>query len=268
MSDPQDRPSGRFVWYELMTTDAAAAEAFYRAVIGWEASPAGQPDKPYTLFRVPGAPGEGEAGAEAAGLLTLPEEARARGARPGWVGYVAVDDVDGCAARVTAAGGQIRHPPTDIPGVGRFAVAADPQGAVFVLFATTREPPPPRAPGAPGHVSWRELVTSDREAGFAFYAGLFGWTKDRAIPMGLFGSYQLFAAEGEVLGGMMTRPPMVPASFWIYYIQVDGLAEAVARLRAAGGMVVNGPHQVPGGTWVVQALDPQGALFALVSARA
>jgi predicted enzyme related to lactoylglutathione lyase len=90
------------------------------------------------------------------------------------------------------------------------------------------------------------------------------------MDMGPMGTYQLFktSAGGESIGGIMTKPPNIPAPFWTYYFQVDGIQAAAARITAAGGSVINGPMEVPGGSWVVQALDPQGAMFALVSAKA
>src|ERR1700731_5084121 len=115
--------NGKFVWYDLMTTDTKAAEAFYRSVVGWDAKDSGMPET-YTLLSA----GPVMVG----GLMPIPKDAQ--GMRPCWSGYVAVDDVDAYAQRVTAAGGTVQRPPTDIPGVGRFAVVADPQGAVFLLF--------------------------------------------------------------------------------------------------------------------------------------
>ena len=252
---------GSFVWYELMTTDAAAAEPFYRGVIGWSARDAGYPGMPYTLFSV------GEA--QVAGMMTLPKEARDAGAGPGWMGYVAVDDVDADAARVAKAGGTVHRAPADIPGVGRFAVVSDPQQAVFVLFkglpGMSAPPAPANMPGYPG---WRELYAVDGAAAFEFYSGLLGWTKADAMDMGPMGVYQMFAVGGETIGGMITKPPNIPAPFWTYYFQVEGIAAAAARIKTGGGTVINGPMQVPGGSWILQALDPQGALFALVSPNA
>ena len=120
------------------------------------------------------------------------------GAPPCWTGYVGVDDVDRTASRVVDAGGSIDHGPETIPGVGRFAVVADPQGARFVLFAwlEERDPPPPPAPR--GHVQWHELYAGDRESAFAFYASLFGWTKVDAISIGPMGIYQTFGQNGKV----------------------------------------------------------------------
>ena len=253
-------PARPFVWYELMTSDATAAEAFYRSVIGWQTADAGMPGMKYTLLSV------GESAI--AGLMDLPAEARAAGARPGWLGYIAVDDVDARLAQVLQAGGAMHHPAQDIPGVGRFATVADPQGAVFCLFKGLSEQAPPQpAAGTPGTIGWRELYAGDLASAWLFYSTLFGWTKDEAIDMGERGIYQLFAAGGPAIGGMMTRPSEVPQPCWLYYISVDAIDAAAARVTAAAGQVVNGPMEVPGGSWIVQCLDPQGAMFAMVAPK-
>lgn len=250
---------GKFVWYELMTSDTKAAEAFYSAILGWSAQDAGTPDMSYTLF---------SAGSiQVAGLMAVPEEARKAGAQPGWTGYVAVEDVDASAARIAEAGGRVHHGPADIPGVGRFAVVADPQGAALVVFHSTSEAPASVPNDKPGYAGWRELHAADREAAFAFYSAQFGWSKAEAVDMGPMGIYQLVAAGGETFGGMMTKPETEPKPFWLYYFNVEAIDAAVLRVKAAGGQVVNGPQQVPGGTFIVHGLDPQGVLFALSGPR-
>ena len=251
---------GRFVWYELMTTDVPAAEAFYRQVIGWNTSRPGVGSPDYVVFQA------GETGV--AGLAPAPADALAMGARPAWVGYVCVDDVDASADQLLKAGGKVHRAPADIPGVGRFAVVADPQDAMFMLFTPdarmATDPPPAPAPDTPGTFSWRELFSSDREGAFAFYSGLFGWTKDKAYDMGAMGPYQTVDdSTGVAVIGMMTRPPHVPVSYWHYYMQVDSVGAAIDRIKAAGGQVLMGPQQVPTGTWVAAAIDPQGAYFGV-----
>jgi predicted enzyme related to lactoylglutathione lyase len=251
-----------FVWYELMTSDAAAAEAFYRQVIGWSTADAGMPGVAYTLL---------SAGATVvAGLMALPQAACDAGARPGWTGYVSVDDVDAMAARLQQAGGKVHRPPEDIPGVGRFATVADPHGAVFCLFKGVPEEQPLQPPvGTSGTIGWHELYAGDLDSAWAFYSALFGWAKDQAIDMGPMGTYQLFAASpgSPAIGGMMTRPPQVPQPCWLYYVAVEAIDAAAARITAAGGQVVSGPMEVPGGSWIVQGLDPQGAMFAMVAPK-
>jgi len=203
------------------------------------------------------------------GLMQMPEEARKNGARPAWVGYVHVDDVDAKAEEVKKEGGTVHRGADDIPGVGRFAVVADPQGAVFLLFKNAGGPDrPDAAPGTPGHVGWHELHATERESAFGFYAGLLGWTKGEAHDMGPMGFYQLFATGGPPVGGMLTRMEGMPGPFWLYYFNVDAIDAAVGRVTDAGGKVMNGPHQVPGGSWIAQCTDPEGVMFAMVGPRA
>jgi predicted enzyme related to lactoylglutathione lyase len=254
---PRTEPSS-FKWYELMTTDTDAAITFYRRVIGWEAKDSGLPGPAYTILSV-GASGVG-------GVLRLTQEMCEGGACPCWVGYIAVDDVDAYAARVTAAGGKVIREPADIAGVLRFAVVADPYGAAFVLFrGMSPQAMVPATAGMQGTIGWHELHAGDGVGAFAFYSRLFGWTKADTLDMGPMGVYQTFAAGGEAVGGMMTRVPEMPATTWLYYIYVDGIDAAVARATEAGGKLLMGPHPVPGGQWIAQLLDPQGAMFAMMS---
>jgi uncharacterized protein len=87
------------------------------------------------------------------------------------------------------------------------------------------------------------------------------------MDMGPMGIYQMFAFGGEAIGGMMTKPPSMPAPCWMYYFNVDGIDAAKARVETGGGAILNGPMEVPGGHWIVQCRDPQGAMFCLVAPR-
>lgn len=251
---------GKFVWYDLMTSNTREAESFYRTVMGWDAKDSGLADRAYTIFSSGTTP--------VCGLMALTDEARAMGVPSCWSGYVGVDDVDGFVARIKAAGGAVHHPPEDIPAVGRFAVVADPQGAVFLLFRGAGErQDADDAATAPGHIGWHELYAGELDGAFAFYADLFGWTRADAVDMGGMGVYQLFATGGAPVGGMMAKLPSMPAPFWLYYFNVDAIDAAVERVNRAGGSIINGPHEVPGGSWIVQCLDPQRAMFALVAPK-
>ncbi len=252
---------GRFTWYELMTTDTSAAAAFYGAVAEWGTQDASMAEMQYTLFTSAGAP--------VCGLMQQPDAVRASGILPIWFGYVTVDDVDATTDQVRQLGGSVHVEPRDIPGVGRFSMIADPQGAAIGLLRWADDKTAVAAPPqTPGRVGWNELLAVDWPQAFEFYRGLFGWTKAEAVDIGEMGTYQLFSAGDHPIGGMFTKPPMVPVPYWLYYVAVTDIDAAVARVQAAGGLVVNGPMQVPGGSWIVQAKDPQGAMFALVGSRA
>ena len=224
---------GNFVWYELMTTDTKAAQAFYADVVGWKAQDAGMPGMDYTLFY---------AGSDmAAGLMEQPEDARKMGAPPSWLGYVGVDDVDAATAKAKGLGATVYVEPRDIPNVGRFSVIADPQMAVIPLFTPSGPRQDPPQPGTPGRTGWHELWAADWEKDFAFYAEMFGWQKADAVDMGPMGTYQLFGKGGPAIGGMFNKPPEVPACFWLYYFNVPDIDAAGERVKSAGGEVVNGP---------------------------
>lgn len=257
--------NGQFFWHELMTSDPQAALAFYTDVVGWTTMNFGS-DGDYTLV-------VGSAG-PLGGVMAIPPEAKDCGMTPWWGGYIGSADVDADAARLAAAGGSIKRAPEDIPGVGRFAVIGDPGGATFMLLKGSSPdgmaPPPPNAPG---HVGWNELYAGNFDADLAFYTGQFGWTLGDAMDMGDMGSYQLVSQTGgsdfpSMDAGIMPRPDVMPVPLWLFYFTVGDIDAAVERVSAGGGTLLNGPMEVPGGSWIIQALDPQGAMFALVGTRA
>jgi hypothetical protein len=247
-----------FVWYELMTTDAAAAKAFYVKVVGWNTLDMPMPGMTYTLLRI----GETQVG----GLMAMPQDARQAGMKSAWMGYVGVGDADAAAAKVKRLGGNIMKGPEDIPNVGRFAVAADPQGAVFNLFKPSQSGQ--RVVSSdPGHIGWHELHTNDWMKAFDFYSEMFGWQKGDAMDMGPMGKYQLFKIGDEAAGAMFNSPTAQTARFWLYYFIVGDIDEAAKRVTGNGGKILNGPMAVPGERWILQAADPQGAAFALLGTR-
>lgn len=250
-----------FVWYELMTTDVAAAKVFYGAVVGWKTQDMPMPDMTYTVIQA------GETGI--GGIMKLPREACDAGAKPGWVSYIYAADVDGAAAKVQRLGGTMHHVPTDIPNVGRFAMVADPQGAAFYLFKPAQPAQPDKhiPPNTQGHIGWRELHTKDWPKAFDFYNEMFGWQKGNSVDMGPMGTYQLFTINGADVGGMMNSPAAATRCFWLYYFNVGDIDAAASRITGSGGKIMHGPQEVPGGGWIIQATDPQGAWFALVGSR-
>ena len=258
--------AGQFCWVELLTKGVDAAQGFYGHVLGWTFAAPGHTDHDY---RVISTGGQGVARQDLGGMMELPAEAEAMGARPAWMGYIYSDDVDADVQKIVADGGKLYRPAETLPEIGRFAIVTDPQGAVFVLFTDLsgkKRDDAPRASGQGfGNVGWHELYAEDLDSAFAFYAKHFGWTRGEAFDMGPMGLYQLFATGGEAVGGMMRRPETVPKPFWAYYFTVPALDAALVRVTERGGQVLNGPQEVPGSLWIAQCLDPQGAFFALLA---
>ena len=249
---------GGFVWYELTTRDPHEAAAFYGKVLGWRINDAGMPGTTYLLAHVGERP--------VAGLMTIPAEMPPQTA-PHWWGYIGVEDIDAKAEEVKAAGGAIRRAPDDIPGVGRFAVAADPQGSGFMLFRGSGDAMSSLPYMSPGTVGWHELAARDWQTVFPFYERLFGWEKAEAMDMGAMGTYQLLTIAGAGTGAMMSAQGD-QSTGWGFYFAVDDIDAAQARLEHAGGTVLMGPMEVPGPMWIILAQDPQGGPFALVGSRA
>jgi predicted enzyme related to lactoylglutathione lyase len=250
---------GRFVWYELITTDVDAAKKFYSKVLGWGAQDASMPNLAYTFFTV--------GNAFASGLMGLPEEARKAGTPPRWIGYVGVNDIDAAVDRISRLGGAVHIPPTDLLNISRFSIVADPQTAPFALIKWLK----PRREQLPdleelGRVGWHELLAADCGAAFDFYGQLFDWKRADA-DTGPFGNYHLFSVGGQTVGGMYAKPPLVPVPLWLYYFNVRDINAAAERVKAGGGQVLEGPVEVPGGNWIARCTDPQGAMFALEGKR-
>lgn len=240
-------------WYELATNDLNGAQAFYGTVLGWAMSDSQMPGMTYMLAKADGA--------MVAGMMTAtPPQPSA------WQIYFAVDGCDATVAQAVALGAQVYMPPTDIPNTGRFAILGDPQGVSFAILQ-----PLPMESGEtsqafdqqkPGHGNWHEVICPDPLAALAFYGKLFGWTLAETMPMGPDMTYYIFAHSGvQIVGAfaMPDAPPMWKTCFGITSVQV-----AIADVTAAGGQVLRGPDEVPGGGFVLQIKDPQGVAFALV----
>lgn len=251
---------GEWVWYELMTGDVAGARAFYGPLLDWTiADPASYASDYYEI--------QAADGGFVGGMLQITPEMV--GAQPSWIGYIAVDDVDASVASIVAAGGKLCMPARDMEGVGRMAMVFDPQGALFyVMTSTDGQTSHAFAADAPnpGHCAWNELMTSDQAGAMAFYTSQFGWVKDGEMDMGPMGTYE-FLRHGVAIGAMMTKMPDMPVSAWAFYFRVADIDKAAEQVKASGGTVYNGPQEVPGGDYVINGIDPQGAHFALVGSK-
>lgn len=243
----------RFFRYLLRTTDVSAARAFYAAVFG---------DSDLSI-------------------VPLHEQALARGARPHWLGFLRVDDVDLAMTAFVARGASPLSPKWVTPEGVEFAVVRDPGGAVVALAkpspARVGEAPTLDAPsdrgifGATGHpdVVWHLLHTADVERAKAIYRELFGWELKERLDLGSLGVFHPFAWQvGEDPVGAMAdvadRRGVHP--HWLFHVRVPSLGPALDAVQAHGGVVV-ARVAVPNGDHIAVCEDAQGAAFALRAPR-
>lgn len=238
MGERASHPPGSFCWVSLATDDGEAARAFYGAVLGWEfegplASVGG---RAVAAIRPPGVPGS----------------------PPRFHSYVSVASADGAAERAEALGGSVLVAPGDVGPAGRMAVLADPQGASFCVWQAGTHIGA-GVVNVPGALTWNDLVTTDIDDAERFYGGLFGWALKAAAEDP---PYEVIHLEDDrPNGGMLVAEEGQPPA-WLPYFAAEDVSATAGRAEAAGGAVVNGPADVPAGTFVVLR-DPQGAVFCL-----
>uniref|UniRef100_UPI0035CA0C34 VOC family protein n=1 Tax=uncultured Sphingomonas sp. TaxID=158754 RepID=UPI0035CA0C34 len=249
---------GTPIWYELTSADPDASKAFYDRVIGWTIEPTHSGEMDYRMIDS----GQGLVG----GLMRLTPEMAAGGAKPGWLFYIGVDDVDATAEAITAAGGAVHMGPWNIPDVGRAAVVADPQGLPFyIMRGDSDENSTAFDRTGLGKCNWNELITPDQAVANAFYARLFGWSyPDKMAMPGDMGDYIFIAVGGETIGATMQHPGEGPPAGWRFYFRAPDIEAAAARVGEAGGSVMMGPMEVPGGDRIIVASDPHGVVFGVV----
>ncbi|WP_271077384.1 VOC family protein [Aurantiacibacter sp. MUD61] len=253
---------GDFVWYELMTSDADAAQDFYSGLLGWNYAESGQDGVDYRMFSA----GEAQIG----GQLQLTPPMVEHGARPAWVGYIRVDDVPAALEKARASGATVLMEGNEVPGVGPFAMLHDPEGAFYYIIDdqsgeeshafSTHEP-------KVGHCAWNELMAGDKAAEISFYSNQFGWSVAETMNMGPMGTYDMLKCGADrdfMFGGMMARPPAMPVSMWTFYFRVPDIHAAADYVKDRGGEILNGPMEVPGGDMCINAMDPQGAMFSII----
>jgi predicted enzyme related to lactoylglutathione lyase len=249
-----------------MTPDVSAARDFYEAVVpGWSIQAGTAETSDYGFIA-------NADGGMTGGVLALTKDMADHGAMPCWVGYIGVDDVDASLIAIEAAGGKTLMPARDVPMAGRIAMVADCCGAPFYVMTPTPAPGGGEntcfsATNRTGRCGWNELMAGNFTNAVAFYTGLFGWALPEAMDMGPMGKYQFVEHGGVQTGAIMQKMPEMPVPFWSHYFWVPSIAKAAEAITAKGGTVINGPMAVPGDDWIVQGIDPHGAMFALVGAK-
>ncbi len=257
---------GQFVWFEVMTRKLDQAKTFYGAVAGWhfhdwEVSNGA----PYVMCSPTSDP-KGSVG----GMMEMQEPEFPAQIPSHIMGYISVDNADDIVQQAVDLGAQVVHGPADIPKVGRFAILSDPQGGMFSILESLNNTWEKERP-TPGHVSWCELLTTDIDAAYAFYAALFGWTIKSDMDMGGGEVYRMVSCPNSPsesdygFGGIFKMPSQGSHAAWNFYVAVADLDASLAAVAANGGKILNGPMDVPGGDRVAQCVDAEGTHFALTT---
>ncbi|MGG7575241.1 VOC family protein [Streptomyces sirii] len=238
-------------WVELGTSDVDAAKVYYHQVFGWRAETDPRHEAGgYTVLYL------GVAPVAALSPLSAP------GRPTAWTVSFATRDADALAAAVTRAGGRQVRAPSDVFDLGRFAVLADPEGAVFEVWQA-RSFAGAAVLSAPGSLGWVELATRDEAAAKVFYTGVFGWT------VGTHEDYPQWGIDGADFGGMSALDEFYPddvRAHWLPYFAVADVDETAARATESGGMLLVPPTDVPDGPRIAVVRDPQGASFGIYRA--
>ncbi|MFC9248649.1 VOC family protein [Streptomyces sp. NPDC057136] len=235
-------------WVELSTSDIPAAKSFYTALFGWRSETDPRPEAGgYTMARL------GDAAVAALSPAYQPDQP------PAWTVSFSTQDTDATVEKVTSAGGTLLVGPMDVFDLGRFAVVADPDGAVFSLWQ------PRTFAGAerlsdPGALGWVELSTRDTEKALSFYPSVLGWTVNAGE------SYTHWGVGGADFGGMMAmdekfEPEVSP--YWLPYFVVTDVDATAATALSAGGDLLLPPTSIPDGPRIAVLRDPQGAAFGI-----
>jgi len=246
---------GSFCWWSLMTKDVARANDFYKDSFGWQLEeldlPNPEPAPIYTAGR----------GGFANPVPLEPDF-------PGpshWMAYIVVEDVDSACQLAKQLGGEVCVPPFDIPTIGRTAVIQDPVGSAFHIFTPVQDDDDLNMIGGDtGEICWMELMVDDPALILPFYAGLFGWDFSSPMPMN-GGEYISFEVNGEQVGGILKRPPEVPAMppVWMSYFSVPSVEDWSEKAKSLGGKVVMAKTEIPETGFFTLIEDPTGAMSYL-----
>lgn len=245
---------GKFIWFDLVTSDLAAAQRFYGAVFGWQFRVIGQSPESYTVVEHAGRPIAGmfERAAPAGALRT---------AR--WLSLMSVADPAKVVRYVEEHGGTLVVPPASFGGRGTHALFRDPQGAIFgVLRSRTGDPPD--TPVADGDFFWLDLLTTDPAAASQFYRDLAGYdVQTRDVNPNV--KRVVLSAGGYARAGIAGLPPSVKQPGWLPYILVNDIDSTLAKVRTAGGRVLLEPRaELLDGNLAVIA-DPNNGVLGIIN---
>jgi hypothetical protein len=251
----QEHHVGKLIFVELVTPDLAAAKQFYAGLFGWTYRDIQAGGTAYAEAFFDGRP--------VAGLIhkSLPASEHRQ---PAWLSFFAVRDVDAAKKVILQNGAKVLFEPHSIPGRGREAIFADPQGAVFAVLASSSGDPPD-VMAAPGEWIWSSLITSDPDAAAAFYQKLFDYEVFE-MPASEGAQHLLLASDNHARASVNSLPVNRPNAHphWLNYVRVEDAVKMTAKVVALGGRVLVEPRIDRHGGKVAVVADPLGAPFGLL----
>ena len=248
------RPSlpGKFVWFDLLSKDRAASEAFYKGLFGWTFESRPGREMPFDVIKANGVP--------IGGILDMTAR-KAELPESMWLAYISVADVDAAAAAFRSNNGKVLKEPHDVTKVARAAAVVDPQGALLGLVHLAKGDPPD-APAAEGTFLWTEYVAQDAETAMVFYRDTLGY-EAKKMDAGVDIPYWVLTKGGVNRAGLYKTPWKEVKSNWLPYVRVADASAAAAKAVALGGRVVFEPREnVRNGSLAI-VIDPTGAPLAL-----
>ena len=256
-----ERLPGKIIWRDLLTNDPAASQRFYSELFGWEFESVGEAsnlrsNSAYTLIRHNG---------KLIGGMVDTLALNNRDDISQWVVLMAVENVDARISAVTANGGQIVAPPTDLQARGRLALVRDAEGALLGLLETRDGDPRDSEPEIGGFL-WDELWTTDVQNAGTFYnklAGLIADTVEIDTDQETAPTYHLLKAGDKPRVGILPTPLDGLDPVWVSYIRVEDPAAITAKVAGLGGRVIVEAGPRPLGGEVAFIAGPSGAGIAL-----
>lgn len=256
-----ERLPGKIIWRDLLTDDPAASQRFYGELFGWTFENVGKAsnlksDSTYTLIRHNG---------QLIGGMIDSVALNNRSDISQWVVSMSVEDLDARVDAITAAGGRVMTPPTDLQERGRLALIRDAQGALIGLLET-RDGDPRDSDAEMGDFLWEELWTTDVESASAFYSDLAGLAADNVdldpdtadAP-----TYRLLKAGDTPRIGVMANPLDGLDPVWVSYLRVESPAAITSRVADLGGRIIVEARDRPVGGQAAFIAGPSGAGIAL-----
>jgi predicted enzyme related to lactoylglutathione lyase len=239
-------PTGRFVWFEYVSSDAPRAQGFFGELFGWSTKRVPMPDGDYTMIAAAD-------GRTIGGYFPSPDPTAGKAT---WLPYLQVASAAETTGKVKALGGSVMKQPFKVGDFATMSVVADPLGAGFALW----QPVKAEDPGAPtaGHFLWNELASKDPEASVAFYAQIGGFTSSKMETPGM-GIYHVLESGGQGRAGIMAQQMPQQPHAWLPYVQVASADQTADKARRLGAMIVVPPTQIPSVGRFAVLVDVQGA---------